>query len=167
MPLLAEAAIVKPSPDQIKKTVLILIALAALVYCYLSFLLGPLRTSQAWIINTTVELENKIAASKKVVEHLSQLEQSATTAIDRSEKINKMIPEGAPVAWVPPRIKSFFASDDVETGAVQLLKASPFKQPELSAFAIDEWLVEFPGSDFLALVKSVARSENKNPLWRS
>lgn len=155
----------KPSPDQTKKTVLILIALAALVYGYFSFLLSPLQTSQARIINTTAELENKIAASKKMVAHVSQLEQSATRAIGMSEKIDGMIPDGAPLAWVPPRIKSFFATDEMEIGAIRLLNSSPLKQPELSAFGINQWVVEFPRVNFLALAKSMARFENENPLW--
>jgi hypothetical protein len=166
MPPSDRGATVKLSPDEIKKIGLSLIALAALVYCYLSFLLGPLQTSQASMINTTAELDNKIATSTKMLEHVSELEQTAITAIDRSEKINKMMPEGAPLAWVPPRIRSFFASDDVEAGAVRLLNILPIKQPEMSAFAIDEWIVEFPSAKFLVLAHSIARFENENPLWK-
>lgn len=139
-------------------------ALAALVYCYLSFLLGPLQASQAGMINTTAELEGKIAASKKTVDQTAQLERTAAAAIGAKEKMDAMMPEGSPLAWVPPRLKSFFASDGVETGPIRLLNTLPTKRPELSAFAIDEWLVEFPRADFLALAKSIARFESENPL---
>lgn len=154
----------KFSPDQIKKIGLSLIALVALVYVYLSFLLGPLQTSQDAMINTTAELEGKTAASKKTIEQTAQLEKTAAGAIGLSQNVDRMMPEGAPVAWVPPRMKSFFASDGMETGPIRLLNTLPLKQPEMSAFAIDEWLVEFPRADFRALVKSIVRYENENPL---
>ena len=141
-------ATIRLSPDQIKKISLSLIALAALVYCYFSFLLGPLQASHANMINATAELESKVASSRKTMEHAAQLEQSATTAIGMSEKMTAMIPEGAPLAWLPPRIKSFFASDGVEAGAIRLLNTFPMKGPEMSAFAIDEWLIEFPARRF-------------------
>lgn len=155
----------KLSPDQIKKISLSLIGLVALVYCYFTFLLGPLQTSQAGMINTTVDLENKVASSRKTMEHAAKLEQSATTAIGASEKMTTLMPDGAPLAWLPPRIKSFFANDGVETGAIRLINTLPMKEPEMSAFAIDEWIIEFPRADFLALAKSIARFENENPLW--
>ena len=155
----------KLSQDQIKKIFLSLIGLVALVYCYFSFLLGPLQASQENMISTTAELEGKVAGSKKTMEQTAQLERTAGPAIRLSKTVEAMIPEGAPLAWVPPRIKSFFASDGVDPGAIRLLSTFPLKQPEMAAYAIDDWLVDFPHADFLVLAKSIARFENENPLW--
>jgi hypothetical protein len=156
---------VKLSQDQIKKIGLSLIGLVALVYCYFSFLLGPLQSNRDNMINTTADLESKVAGSKKTMEQTAQLERTAVAAIGLAKTVDTMIPEGAPLAWVPPRIKSFFASDGVDAGAIRLLTTFPLKQPELAAYAIDDWLVDFPRADFLVLARSIARFENENPLW--
>jgi hypothetical protein len=155
----------KLSQDQIKKICLSLIGLVALVYCYFSFLLGPLQTSQEYMISTTAELEGKVEGSKKTMERTAQLERTAAAAIRLSKTVDTMIPEGAPLAWVPPRLKAFFASDGLDPGAIRLLATLPIKEPEMAAYAIDDWLVDFPHADFLVLAKSIARFENENPLW--
>jgi hypothetical protein len=155
----------KLSQDQIKKISLSLIGLVALVYCYFSFLLGPLQTNRDNMISTTAELESKVEGSKKTMERTAQLERTAAAAIGLSKTVDAMIPEGAPLAWVPPRIKSFFASDGVDPGAIRLLTTFPMKEPEMAIYAIDDWLVDFPHADFLVLAKSIARFENENPLW--
>ncbi len=113
----------KLSQDQIKKIFLSLIGLVALVYCYFSFLLGPLQASQENMISTTAELEGKVAGSKKTMEQTAQLERTAGPAIRLSKTV------------------------------------------EVAAYAIDDWLVDFPHADFLVLAKSIARFENENPLW--
>ena len=154
----------KLSPDQIKKISLSLIGLVALVYCYFTFLLGPLQTSQANMINATADLESKVAASSATIKQTSSIEKSAATSVDQSEKIRKMIPAGAPLAWFPPQLKSFFAADGAEVKTVSFINAVPLKDPNLSAYAQSDWSIEIPRVDFLALGQSLARLENTEPL---
>jgi hypothetical protein len=77
-----------------------------------------------------------------------------------------MVPDGAPLAWVPPRMRLLLSGDGVTGGVVRLINTFPIKQREVSAFVIDEWIIEFPSANFLTLVEGIARTENKNPLWR-
>ena len=64
----------KLSQDQIKKIFLSLIGLVALVYCYLSFLLGPLQASQAGMINETAEIEMRFV---RCLQNGSRLERNS------------------------------------------------------------------------------------------
>ena len=155
----------KLSKEEIKKIGLSLIGLIALTYCFFSFLLGPLQKNQANMTATTAELEGKLTQGKKAIQQMSAIEKSAAAAVAQSNEIKAMIPEGAPIAWLPPRIKSAFASEGLEIGIVRLLNSFPMKQPELSDFALNEWSVDFVQADFLTLAQSIARLENQNPLW--
>jgi len=157
---------VRLSSTEIKKIALSLIAAIAVAYCYFVFLLSPLRASAVQMLQTTAGLEEKIVGGKMSMQEMARREQSDVAAIARSETLKAMVPDGAPLAWVPPRMKSFLSGDGVKGGVVRLINTFPIKQREVSAFVIDEWIIEFPHANFLTLVEGIARTENKNPLWR-
>ena len=138
--------------------------LAVLVYCYLSFLLGPLQASQASMISETAQLESKIASANTATKQAAALEGTAATSVARSDQFKAMIPAGAPIAWFPPRLKSFFTADEIEVKTVSLINIVPFKETQVTAHAKSDWSVEIPRVDFLALGRSLARFENEEPL---
>lgn len=74
------------------------------------------------------------------------------------------MPDGAPIAWFPPRMKQFFAAEGATASSVRLLGTTPLKQPELDRFARHEWSIAFDATDFSSLGKSIARLENEQPL---
>jgi hypothetical protein len=149
------------SKDQIQKFLLSLIGLATLVYCYWTFFLGPLDQSQTKMKLATADREDKLARGAKTLKEAARLEETARDSIPRSAKLQELTPPGAPLAWFPPLIKSFFAADQIELGLVRLLNTTAFKQPEMAAYSKTDWAIEIPRADFLVLGGSIARLENE------
>ena len=112
----------KLSKDQIQKLALSLMGVVFLLYVYFTFFLGPLAKSRA---NTLVEIrdmQSKLDGSKGEIQKASKLELTAKKAAARFESMKTFYPEGAPIAWFPPRIKAFFASQvQQELGKIQIV----------------------------------------------
>ena len=149
------------SKDQIQKSLLIIIGLVVLVYCYWTFFLGPLDKSQTKMKLATADREDKLAQGAKTLKDAARLEETARDSIARSAKLQELTPPGAPLAWFPPLIKSFFAADQIELGPVRLLYIMAFKEPEMAAYSKTDWLIEIPRGDFRILGGCIARLENE------
>jgi hypothetical protein len=154
----------KLSKDEIKKCILSLVGLVALLYCYSAFLLGPLNQARTRMISAAADCEKKLGESKKTLEHAAQLEETARNSIARSTTLEELTPAGAPVAWFPPLMKSFFAADQIEIGHVRLLNTTALTQSELATYSKMDWIIDIPHADFLLLGRSIARLENERVL---
>jgi len=154
----------KLSKDEIKKCILSLVGLVALLYCYSAFLLGPLNQARIRMISAAADRQKKLAEGKKTLESAARLEGTAGNSIARSTAIEELTPTGAPVAWFPPLMKSFFAADQIEIGHARVLKTTALKQAELAAYAKMDWIIDIPHADFLLLGPSIARLENERVL---
>ena len=149
------------SKDQIQKSLLSLIGLVVLVYCYWTFFLGPLDQSQTKMKLATADREDKLARGAKTLKEAARLEETGRDSVARSAKLQELTPPGAPLAWFPPLIKSFFAADQIELGPVRLLNTIAFKEPEMAAYFKTDWLIEIPRGDFRILGGCIARLENE------
>ena len=154
----------KFSKEEIKKAVLSLIGLIVLLYCYFTFLLGPLNQARSKMISAIADEENKLVDGKKTIEQAAKLEQGARNSSERKKMIDELTPPGAPVAWFPPLMKTFFATDQIEIGHVRLSSTTDFKQSELASYSKTDWLIDIPHADFLLLGLSIARLENERIL---
>jgi len=148
------------SKDEIKKCILSLLGLMVLLYFYSAFLLRPLNQARARMITTMADRERKLAEGKKTLEVAAQLEETARNSIARSTTLERLTPAGAPIAWFPPLMKSFFAADQIKIGHVRLLDTTALKQPELATYSKMDWVIDIPHTDFLLLGLSIARFEN-------
>jgi len=155
---------VKLSKDQIQKLMLSLMGLAALVYVYFSFFLGPLSNSRDSMEGQIADLQGKIAGSKTELSKTANLEKQAEAATKRFAALKGLSPEGAPIAWFPPRIRAFFANQDIDKGTGRLETSSAFKETELAGWTRYNWIIELPQADFATLGKAVAALENSEPL---
>ena len=108
--------------------------------------------------------QKKIDSSKAEVAKAATLERQAKDAMARFATLKALTPEGAPIAWFPPRIKTFFASQQIDRAVARLESNTNFKQNELAAWTKYNWLIELPQADFAALGKSIAELENSQPL---
>ena len=98
----------KVSKDQIKKLVLCAMGFVFLLYVYFHFFLWPLQKIRD---NTQAQIDdrqNKIAGSKTEMAKAANLESQAKDATARFAALKAFSPEGAPIAWFPPRMKTFF-----------------------------------------------------------
>lgn len=150
--------------DQIQKVALSAIGLAVLLYVYFNFFLGPLATSRNAALVTIKEQQTKLDGSQGEIAKAAKLEQTAKNATVRFAALKALNPEGAPIAWFPPRVKTFFANQQIDKAMARLDSSGGFKQNELSGWTRYTWLVELPQTDYAALGKAVAQLENTEPL---
>ena len=155
---------VKLSKDQFKKLCLSAMGFIVLVYVYFSFFLGPLNSSRDSALAQIDELQGKVANSKNELTKTAKLEKQAETATTQFAALKALSPEGAPIAWFPPRIKTFFANQDIDKASARLESNSPYKEADLANWTRYGWVIELPQADFSTLGRAVAALENGEPL---
>src|SRR5437660_654966 len=154
----------KFSKDQIKKLALSAMGFVVLLYVYFTFFLGPLQKARAGTLAQIADTQKKIDNSKSEVAKAATLERQAKDAMTRFAALKALAPEGAPIAWFPPKMKTFFANQGIDRAVARLESNTNFKQSELAAWTKFNWLIELPQVDFAALGKSIAELENTQPL---
>ena len=156
----------KLTKDQIQKLSLSSIGFVVLLYVYFSFFLGPLNKSRDSMLAKINDLQSKMAGSKNETTKASNLEKQATTATTRFAALKALSPEGAPIAWFPPRMKTFFANQQIDKTTARLENSAPFKdkEDELSNWMRYTWLLDLPQTDFSTAGKAIAALENSEPL---
>jgi hypothetical protein len=154
----------KFSKDQIQKMVLSVIGFFILLYVYSTFFLGPLSRSRDGMLGTIADLQSRMASSKNELLKVNNLEKQASAATTRFAALQSLSPEGAPIAWFPPRIKSFFANEHIDKANARLDTSEGFAKPELSGWINDSWTIEIPETDFGTLGQAIAKLENTEPL---
>ena len=150
--------------DQIQKLALSSIGFVALLYVYFTFFLGPLNTSRKSMVGTIDTLQSKLGSSKGEMAKATNLEKQAATATTRFAALKSMNPEGAPIAWFPPRMKSFFARQGVDKVVARLDNSVAFKEADLAGWMQYNWLIEIPQSEFSVFGSAIAELENTEPL---
>jgi hypothetical protein len=154
----------KFSKDQIKKLVLSAMGFIVLLYVYFTFFLGPLQKARTDTLAQIADRQKKIDTSKSEVNKAATLERQAKDAMARFAALKDLAPEGAPIAWFPPRMKTFFANQGIDRAVARLESNTNFKQRELGYWMKFNWLIELSQCDFVALGKSIAELENTQPL---
>jgi hypothetical protein len=154
----------KLSKDQIQKMILSIIGFCILIYVYFTFFLGPLNRSRTAMEGRMADLQNKLLNSKTELRRATSLEETAGNATSRYAAMEALTPDGAPIAWFPPRMKTFFAEQKIDRAVVRLDRNAELKEPELSNWARYSWLITLPEADFAALGKAIAGLENSEPL---
>lgn len=154
----------KMSKDQIKKLMLSAMGFVVLIYVYFSFFLGPLNTSRDSMLGQITQLQDKVAGSKAELSKTAKLEKQAETATTRFAALKALSPEGAPIAWFPPRIKAFFANQEIDKATARLESNGAYKESDLAGWMRYSWLIELPQTDFSTIGKALAALENAEPL---
>jgi hypothetical protein len=155
---------VKLSKDQFKKLFLSTMGFFVLIYVYFSFFLGPLNSSRDTALAQITDFQDKVANSKNELTKTAKLEKQAETATTRFAALKALSPEGAPIAWFPPRLKTFFANQEIDKASARLESNSPYKEADLAEWTRYTWVIELPQADFSTLGKALAALENGEPL---
>ena len=154
----------KLKKDQVQKLALSAIGFVALIYVYFSFFLGPLNRSRDSMLVSTKDLQSKVAGSKNEMSKASNLERQATTATTRFAALKALSPEGAPIAWFPPRMKAFFGAQQIDKVTARLESSAAYKETDLSGWMRYNWIIDLPQTEFSTLGQAVAALENREPL---
>lgn len=155
---------VKLNKDQIQKLMLSSMGFIVLVYVYFSFFLGPLNNSRDAALAQIDVLQGKVTSSKSELTKTSKLEQQADASTKRFAALKALSPEGAPIAWFPPRMKAFFANQQIDKTTARLETSGAYKEADLANWMRYSWLLELPQADYTTLGKAVAALENTEPL---
>jgi hypothetical protein len=150
--------------DHAKKIALTLVGFVILLYVYFSFFLGPLNRSRNAMQATIQDKQGKLDSSQENLGKTSKLEQQAKAATAQFATLQELTPEGAPIAWFPPKIRSFFANRQIDKATARLENNTAFKQAELANWLKYAWLVDIPQADYARLGKAIAELENDEPL---
>jgi hypothetical protein len=135
-----------------------------LVYVYFSFFLGPLNGSRDSMLAQINDVQGKIAGSKSELAKTANLEKQAEKATTRFAALKALSPEGAPIAWFPPRMKSFFANMEIDKATARLESSAAYKETDLANWMRYNWIIELPQADYSTLGKAIAGLENAEPL---
>jgi hypothetical protein len=150
--------------EQIKKISLSAMGFVVLVYVYFSFFLGPLNHSRDTMLGAIQDKQAKLDSSKDEMSKAATLEHQAKAATVRFAALKALNAEGAPIAWFPPRIKVFFANEQIDKAVARLENSTTFKEPELASWMRYNWLIDIPQTDYSAVGKAIADLENAEPL---
>src|SRR5205814_6975277 len=127
------------------------LGLIALLYVYFTYFLGPLNKSRNTLQSKVNNLQTKISTSKTEISKATKLEETAHAATLRYDALRALSPDGAPIAWFPPRMKTFFAGQQIDKVMTRLETSSVFKEKELAAWNRYLWIVDLPQADFVSL----------------
>ncbi|MGZ5537418.1 MAG: hypothetical protein ACXWG0_02715 [Chthoniobacterales bacterium] len=154
----------KLTKDQIQKLLLSSLGFVALLYVYFSFFLGPLNKSRTSMQKSIEDLQAKLGNSTSEISKADTLEKEAGVATSRFAALKNLSPEGAPIAWFPPRMKLFFANHQIDKATARLDTSTAYKEPELSEWTRYSWMIELPQTDFITAAQAIADLENAEPL---
>ncbi|MEO8440764.1 MAG: hypothetical protein ABI540_11165 [Spartobacteria bacterium] len=154
----------KFNKDQIQKMALSVLGFIALLYCYFNFFLGPLNKSRTAMAAAILEVQEKTASSMTEMKKTANLEMQAKEATLRYEALKATTADGAPIAWFPPKMRTFFGDFGIDKATARLEASADFTQPELSDWIKDTWAIELPQSEYGSCGKAIAQLENTEPL---
>jgi hypothetical protein len=154
----------KLNKNQIQKLALSVAGFVFLLYVYFTFFLGPLNNSRSTTMAAIEDRQKKIDSYKSEMAKATNLERKAKDATAGFAALKALSPEGAPIAWFPPRMKIFFANQQIDRAVARLESNTTFQQAELVAWIKYNWLIELPQADFASLGKAIAELKNGEPL---
>ena len=152
----------KLSKDQIQKIALGGMLFCGVIYSYSEFLLGPLSAGRGQALKDTAALVPKIAAARTQITKTKSIEARAPASQQVLEQVKAMIPEGAPIAWVPTKLTELFKREGVEKVSARM--AGEHSEKELAGYGKFAWTVEVPRVEFITFAHALSALENGEPL---
>ena len=154
----------KFSKDQIQKMFLSGLLMVGLVYCYFSFLIGPLGKSDTAHTNDIAALDDEIAKARTELKRSKSMQDQAKAAEETLAQVNDMIPDGAPIAWFPPRIHAFFERHNLKGVTVRAGSVDGGPDPMMHNFRTADWTIDIPQAGVTPLGIAMAGLENEEKL---
>lgn len=150
--------------EQTKKIILGASLLIVLLYVYFSYFLGPLNKTRYAIAARSADLQKKLTSSKEEIANTAKLEESARAANKRYDALRALAPDGAPIAWFPPRMKTFLFNQQIDKASTQLVSTNASSDKELATWNRYVWAIDVPQADFHTFGRALAALENSEPL---
>ena len=154
----------KFNKDQIQKISLSSLLMIGLVYCYFTFLIDPLTKSDQKNAIALEDLSGKLEKARGEVKRSQAAQIQAKSAEETLAQVGDMIPEGAPIAWFPPRLHAFFDRHNIKNVSIQSTGMDNEPNETLGGFRNAKWSVEVPQAGIAQLGIAVAGLENEEKL---
>ena len=154
----------KFSKDQIQKMCLSGLMMLGLIYCYFTFLIGPLGKADTSHEAGIATLDDEIAKAKTEIKRSKAMQEQAKAAEETLAQVNEMIPEGAPIAWFPPRIHAFFDRHNLKGVTVRPGSVDGAPDPAMHNFRSADWTIDVPQAGASSLGIALAGLENEEKL---
>lgn len=152
------------SKDQIQKMFLSTLLMVGLIYCYFTFLIFPLGKADLRNEAGITELDGQLAKAKSEVKRSKAMQEQATAAEETLAQVNDMIPEGAPIAWFPPRIHAYFERHNLKGVVVRPGSVDSVPDPLMHNFRNADWTIDVPQAGITPLGIALAGLENEEKL---
>ncbi len=154
----------KFTKDQLQKIILSSLLMAGLIYCYFTFLIAGLNKADLANAAGIEDLDKKIATAKSTIKRSGSVEDSARSAEETIAQVNDMIPEGAPIAWFPPRMAAFFARHNLKGITTRSSGIDTTPDPVMHDYRNANWTLDIPQVGASALGITLAGLENEEKL---
>lgn len=153
-----------PNKDQKQKIFLSSLLMIGLVYCYFNFLLDPL-SKQDKINRAQIEaLDGQLDKAKTALKRSRSVQDQARSAEETLAQVGDMIPEGAPIAWFPPRVRAFFDRHALKGAVVRPGSLDAPPDPAMHNFRTADWTIDLPQAGIVPLGIALAGLENEEKL---
>ena len=154
----------KFNKDQIQKMFLSSLLMVGLIYCYFTFLVGPLGKQDVANAAHIEDLDGQLTTARTAVKRSHAVQEQAKSAQETLAQVGDMIPDGAPIAWFPPRLKAFFDRHNIKGATIQSAGIEGTADPTLGGFRNAKWVVEIPQAGLTQLGIALAGLENEEKL---
>ena len=148
----------KLKKEEIQKIVLGALLAMGVIYGFFVILYFPLKRKEKSKRVSIDALEPEIAASNAKIARISEIEKAEPEAHKVIDRIETMMPEGAPVAWFPTLISEFFKKQKIEKVTTRMSSESP--DPSIPYKRI-LWNIELPKTDCISFASSLSDFENE------
>jgi hypothetical protein len=151
-----------PSKEQKQKLVICGIFAIILIYAYFEYGLGPLKRKQDSALKEISVLTPQLADAQMKMKSRDTLKARIPQAEAFLTQIDRMIPDGAPVAWFPTLIGDYFKSRGNERVTTRML--NEVADPAVEGYKRISWSVEVPKIDAIEFANILSDFENQQPL---
>lgn len=148
----------KLGKEEIQKIVLGLLLGVGVVFGYFQWLLFPLQARHKATEKSVAALDPAISKAKAQIARDANVQAEAPLAKATLAQIDRMIPEGAPVAWFPPRMAEFFKNHGIDRATTRL--NGDAAHPNLPGYRRISWAIDLPKVDFASFGSAIADLEN-------
>ena len=152
----------KLDKEQIQKLVLGVLLMFGLLYVYFDLLLGPVNGGRKVATDNLDGLVPQLATANAQVTKTKTMEEHSPEAIRLVKQVEAMIPDGAPVAWFPPKLSDYFKKHRIDKVTARMNNESIDKN--YVGYRRVNWGVDLPKVDFISLAAAIAELENQEPL---
>lgn len=152
----------KLSKSEIEKIALGGALCCGLLYAYFYLMMGPLNVREKKALATIAETQPKVDEAKAQLEKTRVIELKSPASQKTINEIKALIPEGAPVAWFPPRVQDFFKRQGIEKVSARL--SNEFLEKDMPGFRKIFWSIDLPKVGFQKLGRAIMELENEEPL---